>query len=97
MAALAEVGSSLLSGNTRSKEVSPANVVKKMASPSTRRRNIAKGTTDPRVEFISQVLAPVLVKFQFQDLDLALTSKSQPNISILKLRILTKASFRILT
>ena len=36
-------------------------------------------------------------KFQIQNLDLALTSKPQPNVSILKLRILTKASFRILT
>ena len=31
--------------------------------------NIAKGTTDPRVEFISQVLSQILVKFQFQNLD----------------------------
>ena len=50
------------------------------------RINIAKGTTDPRVEFISQILhthhTQILVKFQFQNLDLALTSKSQPNISI---------------
>ena len=44
-----------------------------------------------------QILTKILTKFQFQNLDLALTSKSQPNISILKLRILTKASFRILT
>ena len=50
--------------------------------------NIAKGTTDPRIEFISQ------------NLDYASTSKSQPNISIStksKVKILTKPSFRILT
>ena len=41
---------------------------------------IARGTTDPRVEFISQVLTQILIKFQFQNLDLALTSKSLPNI-----------------
>ena len=28
-------------------------------------RNIAKGTLDPRVEFISQVLTQILIKFQF--------------------------------
>ena len=66
--------------------------------------NIAKGTTDPRVEFISQVHSS-----QFTNLDQitiseyrlsALTSKSQPNISIStksKVKILTKPSFRILT
>ena len=44
--------------------------------------NIAKGTTDPRVEFISQVLTQIF-KFQFQILNYkTLTSKSQPNISI---------------
>ena len=50
--------------------------------------NIAKGTKDPRIEFISQ------------NLDYASTSKSQPNISIStksKVKILTKPSFRILT
>ena len=46
------------------------------------KKNIAKGTTDPRVEFISQVLTQILIKFQFQNLDEAKTSKSQPNISI---------------
>ena len=30
--------------------------------------NIAKGTTDPRVEFISQVITQILIK-QFQNLD----------------------------
>ena len=42
--------------------------------------NIAKGTTDPRVEFISQVQTQILIKFHFQNLDQASTSKSQPNI-----------------
>ena len=31
--------------------------------------NIAKGTMDPRVEFISQVLTQIFIKFQFQNLD----------------------------
>ena len=50
--------------------------------------NIAKGTTDPRVEFISQVLAQMLIKFQFQ---------LQYLISIstkLKLKIFTKIQHR---
>ena len=62
--------------------------------------NIAKGTTDPRVEFISQVQTQMLIKFHLQNLDQASTSKSQPNISILtkaKIKILTKPSLRILT
>ena len=62
-------------------------------------QNIAKGTTDPRVEFISQVITQILIK-QFQNFNKELTSKSQPNISILtklKLKILVKPSFRILT
>ena len=61
--------------------------------------NIAKGTTNPRVKFISQVITQILIK-QFQNFDKALTSKSQPNISIstkLKLKILAKPSLRILT
>ena len=32
-------------------------------------KNIAKGTTDPRVEFISQVVKQIWIKFQFQNLD----------------------------
>ena len=32
-------------------------------------KNIAKGTTDPRVEFISQAHTQFLIKFQFQNLD----------------------------
>ena len=59
--------------------------------------NIAKGTTDPRVEFCSD-LTQILIKFHLQNLNQPLTSKSQPNISISpKLKILTKASFRIST
>ena len=48
--------------------------------------NIAKGTTDPRVEFclpkFKQVQTQILIKFHLQNLDQALTSKSQSNISI---------------
>ena len=44
--------------------------------------NIAKGTTDPRVEFISQVQTQILIKFHLQNLELVSTSKSQPNINI---------------
>ena len=48
--------------------------------------NIAKGTTDPRVEFclpkFKQVQAQISIKFHLQNLNQALTSKSQPNISI---------------
>ena len=46
------------------------------------RKNIAKGTTDPRVEFISQVQTQILIKFHLQNLDQASTSKSQPNINL---------------
>ena len=44
--------------------------------------NIAKGTTDPRVEFISQVLTQILIKFHLQNLEQASTLKSQPNMNI---------------
>ena len=44
--------------------------------------NIAKGTTDPRVEFISQLQIQILIKFHFKNLDQASTSKSQPNIGL---------------
>ena len=60
-------------------------------------KNIAKGTTDPRIEFglpklllkvISQVLTQILFKFQLQNLDQASTSKSEPNISLsIKLKL----------
>ena len=55
--------------------------------------NIAKGTTDPRVEFISQDITQILIKFQFQNLDKALlqnlnqTSTFRLNFNI---KILTK-------
>ena len=45
-------------------------------------KNIAKGTTDPRVKFITQVQTKILIKFHLQNLDQASTSKSQPNISL---------------
>jgi len=44
--------------------------------------NIAKGTTDPRVEFISQVLTQILMKFHLLNLVQPSTKKSQTNISI---------------
>ena len=53
--------------------------------------NIAKGTTDPRIEFILPklllevilwVLAQSLLKFHLQNLDQETTSKSQPNVNI---------------
>ena len=48
------------------------------------RKNIAKGTTNPRVEFCLLKLSnhKLLHKFHLQNLDQASTSKSQPNISI---------------
>ena len=50
--------------------------------------NIAKGTTDPRVKFISQVQTQILIKFHLQNLNYASTSKSQPNISLsIKLKL----------
>ena len=45
-------------------------------------QNIAKGTTDPRIEFLSQVQKQILIKFHFQNLDQASVSKSQSNIII---------------
>ena len=41
-------------------------------------KNIAKGTTDPRVEFILQVLTQILIKFHLHKS----TSKSQLNTNI---------------
>ena len=46
------------------------------------RKNMAKGTTDPRVEFISQVQIQILIKFHLKNLDQASTTKSQPNVSL---------------
>ena len=45
-------------------------------------KNIAKGTTDPRVEFILQVLTQILIKFHLKNLEQVSTSKSQPNMNI---------------
>ena len=50
--------------------------------------NIAKGTTDRRVEFLSQVQKQISIKFHLQNLDQASASKSQPNISLsIKLKL----------
>ena len=73
--------------------------------------NIAKGTTDPRIEFclpkllilvISQGQTQSLIKFHLQNIDQAPTSKSrhqQTSVSRLnlKFKILTKPGFRIST
>ena len=51
-------------------------------------KNIAKGTTDPRVEFISRVQTQILIKFHLENLDQASTSNSQPNMSLsIKLKV----------
>ena len=74
-------------------------------------KNIAKGTTDPRIEFclpkllilvISQGQTQNLIKFHLQNIDQAPTSKSrhqQTSVSRLnlKFKILTKPGFRIST
>ena len=70
-------------------------------------KNIAKGTTDPRIEFIlskllfeviSQAQTQILIKFMFRISSkhqlLSQTSASPIN---LKFKILTKPSFRILS
>ena len=44
--------------------------------------NIAKATTDPRVEFISQFLTHILIKFHLQNFEQVKTSKCQPNMNI---------------
>ena len=73
--------------------------------------NIAKGTTDPRIEFclpkllilvISQGQTQNLIKFHLQNIDQAPTSKSrhqQTSVSRLnlKFKILTKPGFRVST
>ena len=46
------------------------------------KKNIAKGTTDLRVEFISQVLTQNLIRFHLHNINQAATSKSWPNIII---------------
>ena len=49
-------------------------------------KNIAKGTTDLRVEFclpkFKQVQTQILIKFHLQNLKQASTSKSQPKLSL---------------
>ena len=63
--------------------------------------NIAKGTTEPRVEFISQFLTQILIIFHLHNLQQVSTSKPNMNnwTSLLKLnfKILTTPSFRIST
>ena len=46
-------------------------------------KNISKGTTDPRVEFILQVLTQILIKLHLQNLEQVSFSKSQPSMNIL--------------
>ena len=53
-----------------------------LPDPTPPKKNIAKGTTDPRVDLISQIQTDILIKFHLQSLDQASTSKSQPNISL---------------
>ena len=58
--------------------------------------NIAKGTTDPRVEFVSQVPTQILIKFHLLNLVQTSTKKSQPNISTkLKLQLSSRISTKI--
>ena len=42
----------------------------------------AQRSTDPRVEFILQVLTQILIKFHLQNLEQVSTSRSQPNMNI---------------
>ena len=72
-------------------------------------RNIAKGTTDPRIEFcfpkllilvISQGQTQILIEFHLQNLDSASTrnlNQTSASPLNLKFKILTKPSFRIST
>ena len=46
------------------------------------RWNIAKGTTDPRVEFLLQVVTQILIELHLQNLEQVSFSKSQPNMNI---------------
>ena len=54
--------------------------------------NIAKGTTEMRVEFISQVLTQILIKVQPKNLNQALATPQNFNFEIL-----TKPRFRMST
>ena len=56
-------------------------------------KNIAKGTTDPKVEFISQVQTQILIKFHLQNLDKASTSKSRPKFNFIREGFLKKWLF----
>ena len=47
-------------------------------------KNIGKGTTDPRVEFILQNLTQILIKLHIQNLEQVTFSKFQPNMKISK-------------
>ena len=60
----------------------PTKEMKKVIRPETTKLNIAKGTTDPRVEFKSQVLTHILIRFDRENLHQASNSKYPPNISI---------------
>ena len=53
-------------------------------------RNIAKGTTDPRVEFMSQVITQILIK-QFQNFHLSINL--QTIMTKLKLELLAKPNY----
>ena len=57
-------------------------MIRKKVKKGVTAKNIAKGTTDPRVEFILQVLAQILIIFHLQNLEQVSTSKSQPNMNI---------------
>ena len=48
----------------------------------TKKENIAKGTTDPWVEFMLPVLTQILIKLHLQNLEQVAFSKSQPNMNI---------------
>ena len=56
--------------------------VTKLAAGVILTKNIAKGTTDPRVELILQVFTQILIKFHFQNIEQVSISKSQPNMNI---------------
>ena len=44
--------------------------------------NIAKGSTDLRVEFLLQVVTQILIELHLQNLEQVSFSKSQPNMNI---------------
>ena len=48
----------------------------------TKKENIAKGTTDPWVEFMLPVLTQILIKLHLQNLKQMSFSESQPNLNI---------------